>query len=710
MTRIGVFLCDCGGQISAVLDTEALAWGVRELPGVALAHRLPFSCSLDGLEMIRRGIADEGLDRVVVGGCTWRTMKPRFLKLLDGGVALEIVDLREGCARVHRGDPPGAMAKAMDMLRMGVAKAALMEPYEPVVASVLPAALVIGGGLAGMTAARALADNGVPVTLVERAPALGGMLRQVHDAEGLLGEHIQAMTSHPRINVLLESEVAEVAGTAGHYTVTVKRSTGQRGNEAPGQRVGENDSLTLDVGAIVVATGAQVQRPVGRFRYDGRLVVTQLEFERELVNGYAGESAKVVMLLCAGSRDEATPYCSAVCCLWALQQALAVKGASPGTDVTVLFRDLFLLGDDRYRDVVRRARKAGVRFVRYRREAQPRIAEEAIEITDGAGNDHRVAYDRLVLATPLVPQDDAPRIARLLGLPRDEHGFFADSRYRLRPEEAIERGIYVAGAAHHPTGWDEAEFQAYSAALRALRHLQKGTIVSRAPLARVDELLCTGCGSCVEVCAFGAIAMWPRTGLLDVSHVDPLLCKGCGNCIVACPSKAITMPVEGDAQLLAQISAALASVNGDGRPRVLAFGCQWSGHAAAELAGARGLQYPADVRLIRVRCSARFDSIHILWAFLNGAAGVFLGACPPGKCHYVDGNRYAEERVAALKGMLAEGGFDVRRLRLEWITPDDPEAFVELLSDFAAFIAALEGLPSAEGKPVYSFAKEPSMC
>ena len=186
--------------------------------------------------------------------------------------------------------------------------------------------------------------------------------------------------------------------------------------------------------------------------------------------------------------------------------------------------------------------------------------------------------------------------------------------------------------------------------------------------------------------------MQPRTALLDMARIDPLLCKGCGNCVVACPGKAITTPLDSDEQMLAQISATLAAASGERRPRVLVFGCQWSGHAAAELAGARGLQYPADIRLIPVRCSARFDPLHILWAFLNGAAGVFLGACPPGECHYLDGNRYAEERIATLQEMLAQHGFDVRRLRLKWIKPDDPGAFVELISDFAAFIAALEGV------------------
>jgi heterodisulfide reductase subunit A-like polyferredoxin/coenzyme F420-reducing hydrogenase delta subunit len=548
MTRIGVFFCGCNGEIGSTLDGEALARGARELPNVAVVRRLPFACSPDGLAAIRRTVTDEGLDRVVVGGCTWRTMKPRFQEFFDRGMVWEMVGLREGCARVHRDDPAAATVKALDMTRMGVAKVALMETYGPITATVTPTALVIGGGLAGMTAAKTLADNGVPVTLVERAPALGGMLRRTHTpypdgrpAANDLGERIQAVTQHPQINVLLASEVAGVSGTAGHYTVTVRKTT-----ERP------SDSLALDVGAVIVATGAQ---------------------------------------------------------------------------------------------------------------------------HEGLG-----------------PQDGAPRIARLFGLTRDALGFFADSRYRLRPEETVERGIYVAGAAHHPTSQDETEFQAYSVALRALGYLQRGTLVSRAPVARVDERLCTGCGTCVEVCAFGAITMQPRTALLDVSHVDPLLCKGCGNCVVACPSKAITTPLDSDEQMLAQISAALATGNEERRPRVLVFGCQWSGHAAAELAGARGLRYPAAVRLIPVRCSARFDPLHILWAFLNGAAGVFLGACPPGECHYLDGNRYAEERITTLQEMLAQHGFDVRRLQLKWIKPDDPGAFVELISDFAAFIAALEGV------------------
>jgi len=691
--KLGVFICDCGGRIASILDMDALEREVRDLPGVAAARRLCYSCSPDGLAAIQSAIREEGLNRVLVAGCTPRTMESRFRTAceeagLDGDL-FELVDIREGCAWVHQDEPGAATAKAVDLIRMGVARVALRQARQSVTAQVVPAALVIGGGLAGMTAALTLANAGLPVKLVEREAALGGMLREVHtlypdrrDAAEFLAEKVEAVTRHPRIGVLLESQVTDISGTVGRYTVSV------------------NGSATFDVGAIIVATGARALQPRGLFRYNGKRVVTQLEFERELRDTIPNTQypnipgSNVVMILCAGQRNETIPYCSGVCCIGALKQAMEVKAANLQANVTILFRDLYLLGEDIHEEELLKTRRAGVEFIRYAPSSPPQVTEEAVEVRDElTGTDCRLPYDRVVLATPLVPQPDASVIAHILDIAQDENGFFPEVRYRLRPQNYVERGIYVCGAAHYPAGWAEAEFQAASAAFNALRYLRSGTITSQAPVAIVDEKLCTGCGNCVETCPLGAISMHKREGVLDLSQIDPLLCNGCGNCVVACPVKAISQPLNSDAQVLAQIGAALATASRDGRPRILVFGCEWSSHAAAELAGANKLSYPAEVRLIRVSCSARFDPTHVLWAFFSGADGVFLGACPPGDCHYVNGNRYAQERINTLRGMLAESGFDPRRLRLEWITPDDPHDFVGKITDFTNLVRALGPSP-----------------
>jgi heterodisulfide reductase subunit A len=216
---------------------------------------------------------------------------------------------------------------------------------------------------------------------------------------------------------------------------------------------------------------------------------------------------------------------------------------------------------------------------------------------------------------------------------------------------------------------------------------------SQAAVATVDDDLCTGCGSCAATCPFGAISLAGRDGVLALSQVDPLRCVSCGSCVVACPAKAISVPLGSDAEIVAQVEAALAAPPEDGQIRVVAFGCEWSSHAAAELAGASRLTYPAEVRLIRVPCAARFDPAHVLWALHCGADGVFLGGCPPGECHYLAGNRHAQERIGGLQALWATAGFDSRRVSLEWIRPDDPSEFVARITAFVTLVRALGPSP-----------------
>jgi heterodisulfide reductase subunit A len=680
--KIGVFICDCGTEIARFIDTEALVDRARDLPHVSLAQRGLYNCSRDGQKRIKQAIAEQGLNRVVVAGCTPRTHEPLFQTVCQeaglNGSLFEMANIREQCAWVHADEREKATAKALDLIRMAVAKVALSEARDKVEAEVTPAALVVGAGTAGLTAALTLANGGFPVKLVEREQELGGLVRKLHTlyptmerAEEFISKRIQAVQSNPNIEVLTQARILDVNGSASNYHVTV----GSNGHEA-----------AFDVGAVIVATGAQPSQPNGLFRYDGQKVITQFELEGKLKAGLV--NAQNIVMIHGAERGEERPYRSGVYCMTVLKNAILLKEINPRACISILFRDLQTFGE-LCEDEIVRARQRGVRFIHFGPESKPIVKDDIVEVYDLLrGADLSLPYDLVVLSTPLVASDGTHRLASMLRIPLDDQGFFPDVHFRLRPRSYIDPGIYVCGNAHYPTDTNECLFQAYTAASKALHHLAAGVVTSEATVAVVDERLCTGCGTCVETCAFQAISLEKGEGVLSTAQIAPLLCKGCGNCVTACPSKAITLQSSTDRQFLAQISAALAGPR-NGEPRVLGLLCQWSGYAAADLAGARHLQYPSSIRLIQGGCSARFDPHHILWAFLNGADGVFLGACEPGECHYVLGNQYAESRISGLRTMLTAAGFDARRVQLAWLKPDEPEDFVTAITTFAAEVEKL---------------------
>jgi len=680
--KIGVFICDCGTEIAGFIDTEALVDKVRDLPHVTLVQRGLYHCSREGQKKIKQAIAEQGLNRVVAAGCTPRTHEPLFRALCEeaglNDSLFEMANIREQCAWVHTDERERATVKALDLIRMAVAKAALLEAKDKVEAQVTPAALVIGAGTAGLTAALTLAHGGFPVKLVEREQELGGLVRKLHvlyptmqRAEEFISERIKAVQSNSNIEVLTQARILDVSGSAGNYHVTV----GGNGHKA-----------AFDVGAIIVATGTQPSHPDGLFRYDGRRVITQLELEGKLKAGLV--NAQNIVMIHGAGREEEGPYCSSLYCMAVLKNAILLKEIKPEAHISILFRDMQAFGEFCEEEIIR-ARQQGINFVHFGPESKPAVKDDVVEVHDLLSEaDLSLPYDLVVLSTPLVASDGATRLASLLRLPLDDYGFFPDVHVRLRPRNYIDPGIYICGSAHYPADTNESLFQAYSAASKALHLMSAGVVTSEASVAMVDERLCTGCGTCVETCAFQAISLEKGEGVLSTAQIAPLLCKGCGNCVAACPSKAITLQSSTDRQCLAQISAALAGPR-DGESRVLGLLCQWSGYAAADLAGARHLQYPFNVRLIQVGCSARFDPHHILWAFLNGADGVFLGACEPGECHYVLGNQYAETRIKGLRAMLTAARFDARRVHLAWLKPDEPEDFVTAITDFTAGIEKL---------------------
>lgn len=717
MTRIGIFLCTCDGKIEKQVQVDAFQYVMRTNPEVALVQPMSMACLPTGVQTLRDAIHQHHLDRVVVAGCPARFQENHLRdECVEAGVNVNhfaLVDWREGCVEAHGDNKQLITGKAIDLVQMAVARVGKAQPVDQVRAKIEQQVLVIGGGIAGMTAARSLADHGIAVTLMERETALGGQLRDVslNGAAKAFKDTLDSVLSNPNIRVWLNSRVLAVDGSVGNYRVRICEpspadqsvtpavaSSASAASEAkPSPLRNEMGSVRPATtehtfGAIVVATGAQEYRAAELFRYDGRRVVTLGEFESQLPS--LSSPSAVVYILCAGSRDAHIRYCSNVCCLNALNQAARIKRAHPDATITILFRDLYLLGDESNEEMVLEARRAGIEFSRYALTNPPRVSKDFVEVHDELTNaTRRIEYDRVVLATPLVPREDAGAMARFLKLTRDEDGFFIDPHIRVRPEQQRERGIFVCGSAHRPVDIDTAMLQGMTTAARVARFVQQREVSRPGSVAWVDPQLCTGCAQCVETCAFGAIQMvtpppLKRTVGYDHSVIDPFLCQSCGNCVVECPSKAIDLPGASDAQIYAQIEAALAARQ-DGTAPVLVFGCQWSGFAAMELAGARGLKYPTQVRAIELPCSARLDPLHVLYAFYSGAERVVLALCPPNECHFGSGNRYAEARIETLRGELAAHGIDPQRLRIARMMGDDAPAWVRAVDE------ASDGIPGS---------------
>jgi heterodisulfide reductase subunit A len=675
--KTGVFICSCEGKIADVLDVAALEKGVKGTHGVTLVQPELYGCSKKGLRNIREAIKEYGLNRLVVAGCTPRTHEPLFKAALEeaglNGSLFEMVNIREQCAWVHAEDGAGAISKALDLIRMGIAKAVLRHPTEKTQVEVTRAALVIGGGIAGLTAALTVAKGGFPVKLVEKENELGGLVGSLHtlypndeNARGFIKKKAQAVKEHPAIEIFTGAEVADVDGSIGSYRITIEQG---------------GESCRRDVGAVIVAIGARELKLEDTSRHGGTKVITQLELE-QILQAEGVDAHHVAMIL----DTVAMRYDSSVCAAVALKNSILLKRKDPRTEVSLLFRNFGAGLDGRK---IKEAKDLGIHLIKYNERQRPQVKDDAVEVYDELrGEEISIPCDLVVLGMPLVPQDDAAKISVMLRTPLDANGFFLEPGMRLRPRSYLDDAIFICGSAHYPVDVQESAFQAYRAAANTLHHLSRSKVNSETASARVVDSRCTGCGTCVEACAFKAIAMEEREGTLGLSRIDALLCKGCGNCTVVCPAKAIVMEPYTDRELIAQINAALA-VPRDGEIRILGLLCEWSGYAAADLAGAQRLQYPCDLRIIRLGCSARFDPHHVLWAFLNGADGVLVGACEPGACHCVNGNRYAEERVMLLREMLERTGLDRRRLSLRWFKPDDAQAFVDSVNDFTSQIEYL---------------------
>lgn len=673
LPRTGVILCECGGLIGGQVDLEQLELQASALPGVVYTHRDAYPCSKDGQERLRCAIEERNLERVLVAGCSPRLVEMLFRRAvqnttLDPG-CLMVANIREQAALPHGNDPQTTLQKAAGIVEMAAVRLTTAEAAPPRYGKVRKSALVVGGGLRGLSVALALADRDIPVTLLEAEKENRESLSDSQaNNQRLAQQRLRAVQNHPGIRLLADARLMAVYGHPGDYEIRVAQG---------------NQTISLQTGAIVVANEGAV-KPLGSGHwFDRSRIKTQNEFAVELEAGAGLNLKDVVFILCA--EESQLQHCSRVCCAVGLQQAIHVKQLHPDANVTVLFRELYLsgIGGSQMAGLIQ-ARNQGVTFFRYGQKSPPVIGDKTVDIQDLLTREPvRIPYDRAILSMPLVPSANARTLSTLLGLPLDEYGFLAEPRTRLRPGSYADPGIYVLGSAQQPADSTEALFQAYLTSARTLRFLNQETIRVESPVAKIDAGLCTGCGNCPQVCPTNAVHLEKRDGILSLSTIDELLCIGCGNCVVVCPVKAISLPGWDNQEIPAQISAALdESRFKAGQSKILALACEWSAYGAVETAGHHHTPMPDCARIMRMNCSARFDPFHILWAFLNGADGVLLGACKPGECHYGMGNLYARERVEVLHEELAQHGIDPRRLRLEFYGVQDGEKIAADLADF----------------------------
>ncbi len=557
--RIGVFVCHCGINIAGVVDVAAVAEYARTLPNVVYTDHLLFTCSTDSTERIKQIIREQNLNRVVVASCSPRTHEPLFQNCLsESGVnkyLFEMANIRDQCSWVHGSEPEEATRKAKDLVRMAVAKALFLEPLHEIPFPVVQRAMVVGGGVAGMTAALNLADQGFETFLVEREPQLGGQARRwIHYLPN--GEAVQPFVSdlmarvehHPNIRLFKNSELVSLTGHTGHFTTTIKTAE----QEQP-----------LEFGALVVATGGEEYQP-REYRYgEDERVLTQLQFHELLAkdDSFAVQLRDVVMIQCVGSRDEERPYCSRVCCTAAVSNALRIKQHNPQVNVTILYRDIRTFASREL--LYKQAREKGVRFCRYEPDNKPQVTatKNGLRVTvfdQNLGQPLQIRADRLVLSAAIVPRPDNQKLARICKLNTDSDGFFMEAHVKLRPLDFANPGLYLCGLAHSPKFLEESIAQAKGAASRASTVLSQEQMYVGGRVAVVDPAKCAVCLTCVRTCPYEVPKIvTAEHSVSKAAYIDPAACQGCGACVAECPGKAIQLQHFTDPQIVSKAEAAV---------------------------------------------------------------------------------------------------------------------------------------------------------
>jgi heterodisulfide reductase subunit A len=572
--RIGVFICHCGHNIAGAVDVVKVAEAASHFPNVEFSTDFMFMCSDSGQSLIKDKVKELNLNRVVVASCSPRMHEPTFRRVVEEAglnrYLYEQVNLREQCSWCHSLEPERATEKAEDLVRMSVARSALLEPLEVKTVSVEPHALVVGGGVSGLRAALDIGSRGFKATLVERESKLGGHLNLLSTmypnderAIDVIDRMQIALKAIPEVNVMTDSEVVEFDGHIGDFEARIKNL-----------KTGKNTSHKF--GTVIITTGFEPFTPEGYYEYGNHLdILTLAEFEKmkaggSILNVSDGHPPqKVLFIGCVGSREEHNKgheHCSRYCCTAMSKAARDIKDQVE--EIVVLYDDLRTFGRG-HEEIYREARNKHVMFSKFDHSKKPKVTikDDKILVTwkDVLSGTYCVFEpDLLVLATAMVPPKGVEDVAKLFGLTRSSDGFFNEEHIKLAPLTTHTAGIMIAGVAQSAKDATDSATQASGAAAKASALMARKEVEIESTVAYVDDQLCSSCHTCVTACAYGAISMGTEDP--PIASVTEAKCHGCGTCAAACPSSAIAMRHSTDEQILSMLKAYLmpTSIYGGG--------------------------------------------------------------------------------------------------------------------------------------------------